>query len=54
MIFAKGHITCTGTAANAVMSEVFAMQCLSSRVCAAASGAAICASLPDHFCYRYL
>ena len=56
MIFTKGHIAHTDTAANAVMSEVFAMQCQS--FCASAAGvvsdAAIVSSLPDHFYYRYL
>ena len=56
MIFTKGHIAHPDTAANAVMSEVFAMQCQS--FCASAAGvvsdAAIVSSLPDHFYYRYL
>ncbi len=56
MIFIKGHIAHTDTVANAVMSEVFAMQCQS--FCASAAGvvsdAAIVPSLPDPFYYRYL
>lgn len=53
MIFAEGHIAHFDTAANAVMSEVFAMQCqlFGAQV---ESVMTVASSLPSHFYYRYL
>ena len=58
MFFTDGHIAHTDTAANAVMSEVFAMQCCGEQAHAVMSEhfaqKSACMSFNNRIYYRYL